>query len=677
MNESVETIKGIGPTAAQLLSKLGIHTVHELLTNYPRKYDDYSQIVPISRLKPGIVCVRARLVSVKGRYVRRGTHVTEAILSDDTGSVRLVWFNQPYRETSLKKNEEYFAIGDFGLRYQRLSISSPSMELVSDFPLNSARIVPIYRETKGITSRQIRSFVARAIEQYGDQLIDFLPRTVLKRRKLYGYGEALRAMHFPKDTEHLDSARHRLGFDELFILTTASLLNKRELQGEHSLAITFQEKLAKRFVASLPFQLTDAQRKVIWQIYLDMQRDLPMNRLLEGDVGSGKTMVATMAALMALESGYQVALMAPTELLARQHAETIHGLLKTHGLDTAVGLLIGSVRQKNKKSLLQKIESGEVRFVIGTHALIQDAVAMPRLGLVIVDEQHRFGVEQRKSLQAKAGHMPHVLHMTATPIPRSLALTVYGELDISVLDSIPAGRKKIETMLVSPNSLQQMYTSIDNEVKLGRQVFWVCPLISESDKTTHKGAEKMYESLLKGAFKHRRVALLHGKMKADEKDNVMQQMSDGNIDILVATTVIEVGIDIPNATIIVIENADRFGLAQLHQLRGRVGRGEHQSYCYLIQSDSSAPGKRLRYLTQTNDGFKLAEYDLELRGPGAIYGQLQHGVLDLKVANITNTKLIAEARASANEFLESGEDLLNYNELHRRVMAARSITNLN
>lgn len=677
VEQSVESVKGIGEAVAKLLKKLGVLTVRDLLEYFPRKYDDYSQITGIASLKPGTVCTRGTISSVKGRYVRRGMHVTEAILSDETGSVRLVWFNQPYRENSLKKTQEYFVIGEFGLHYQRMSIMSPSVELVSDFPISSGRIVPTYRETKGLSSRQLRTYITRAFEQLNHELSEYMPGAILKQQKLMSYQDALWAMHFPNDIEHVSQAKRRLGFDELFVLTTASFLNKQELQGEHALAVPFKQKLAKDFVHDLPFELTNAQRKVVWQMYLDMQRDQPMNRLLEGDVGSGKTVVAAMAAVMVMEAGYQVALMAPTEILARQHAETVFELLKPHNLAQKVGLLLGSTKPKAKIDIKNRIASGEIQFIIGTHALIQDDVITKKLGLVVIDEQHRFGVEQRKALQAKAGHMPHVLHMTATPIPRSLALTVYGELDISLLDVLPTGRKKIQTKLVSPNSLKQMYDAIDDQVARGRQVFWVCPLISESEASSSRSAEKVYDTLRKEAFKHRRIGLLHGRMKPSEKETVMQQMLRGDYDILVSTTVIEVGVNVPNASVMVVENADRFGLAQLHQLRGRVGRSDLQSYCYLIQSDSKAASNRLRFMTQSSDGFVLAEYDLELRGPGAIYGQAQHGALDLKVANITDTRLIAEARASARKFLDSSENLLDYTELYKRIVAARAITNLN
>jgi ATP-dependent DNA helicase RecG len=402
-----------------------------------------------------------------------------------------------------------------------------------------------------------------------------------------------------------------------------------------------------------------------------------MNRLVEGDVGSGKTVVAAMAALMVMAEGYQVAFMAPTELLARQHADTIYNLLEPLGLQRQVTLLVGGLGSAAKKKAHEAIKSGQVTFIIGTHALIQDKVDMHKLGLVIVDEQHRFGVEQRKALMAKAGHMPHLLSLTATPIPRSLALTLYGELDVSILDEKPAGRQPIITEICSPNSRAPLYEKIKAELTAGRQMFVVCPIITESAALDANSAEKIYEQFSRRDFKEFKVGLLHGRMKADNKNAVMEQFVAGKLDILVSTTVIEVGVDVPNATVMLIEAAERFGLAQIHQLRGRVGRGGHQGYCYLMMSDSSAPSRRLRALESSQDGFRLAEYDLELRGPGAIYGQMQHGALDLHVAKLTDVKLIAAARASAAEFIASGEKLLQYKELYARVARLRSVTNLN
>ncbi|HSX17631.1 MAG TPA: ATP-dependent DNA helicase RecG [Patescibacteria group bacterium] len=669
-------VKGVGPELVKKLAVLGVHSVEDLIHNYPRRYDDYSEVVPIKKLRPGTVTIKAVIKQAKGRYVRRGMHITEAVASDDTDSVRLVWFNQPYRETGLKPGQEYYIAGPYELSRQRFAIMNPSVELVSEFPISTARIVPIYRETKGLTSKQIRKLI-RELSPTLATSPETLPPWLIKQEKLMPRGEALQTMHFPASREALEAAQRRLGFEEVFELTLASLLNKYELLQDKALAIPFDEQLARKFVGHLPFKLTDAQRKVVWQIYQDMQKTSPMNRLVEGDVGSGKTVVAAMAAVMAMAEGYQVALMAPTELLARQHADTVYKLLTPLGLHNKVSLLVGGMKPKEKEAANSHIASGDVQMIIGTHALIQESVDMHKLGLVVIDEQHRFGVEQRKKLMAKAGHMPHLLSLTATPIPRSLALTLYGELDISVLDAKPAGRQPTVTTICSPNSRAAMNADITKELETGRQMFVVCPLITDSAVSTANSAEKIYEQFRTKDFKKWRVGLLHGKMKPAEKNEIMNRFVAHELDILVSTTVIEVGVDVPNASVMLIEAADRFGLAQIHQLRGRVGRGGHKGYCYLMMSDSKAPPKRLEALERSNDGFKLAELDLELRGPGAIYGTSQHGELDLRVAKLTDVHLIAAARAAAQKCIDTGENLVQYPQLYEHVTRLRAVTNLN
>jgi len=668
-------LKGVGPAVAAKFAQLGLKTIADLIDYYPRRYDDYSQVTPINRLKPGPVTIQAVIKQSVGRYVRRGMHITEAVASDDTGSVRLIWFNQPYRATALKPDQHYYISGQFEFSRQRLQIMNPSVELVSDFPISTARIIPIYRETKGLNSRQIRAALKQVVPLVR-MLSETLPEWLVKAEKLMSKAEAMTAMHFPESAKQLDAARRRLGLEEVFELSLASLMNKLEIAGEQAPPVPFNDMVAKDFVSHLPFQLTDAQRKVVWQIYQDMQRTQPMNRLVEGDVGAGKTVVAAMAAVMVLHHGHQVVLMAPTEILARQHADTIQKLLAPLGLGDKVGLLVGSMKPAEKSRAHTAIKTGQLQFIVGTHALIQDAVDLKNLELIVIDEQHRFGVEQRKSLMAKAGHMPHVLNLTATPIPRSLALTLYGELDVSVLDQKPAGRQPIVTEISSPNSRKQLYAKLDEQIEQGRQIFVVCPLVSEG-VTPAASAEQVYETLRKGPFKHRRVGLLHGQLKSEDKQHTMERFVNHEFDILVATTVIEVGVDVPNATVMLIENADRFGLAQLHQLRGRIGRGQHESFCYLMMSDSSAPPKRLRAMERIDDGFRLAELDLELRGPGAIYGTMQHGALDLRIAKLTDIKLIAAARTAAQAFLDRQEDLLQYKELAMHVNRLRAVTNLN
>jgi len=675
LGNPVTSLKGVGPELAKKFAVLGVHTVEDLINHWPRRYDDYSNVQPIAEIRPGTVTVKVQIKQATGRYVRRGMHITEALASDDTGSVRLIWFNQPYRAGALKPGSEYFVSGNYQLSRQRFSILNPSAELVSDFPINTARIIPIYPETKGLKSNQIRRVLREVISTTG-QLPEILPEWLRAKTKLMPRGQAVTELHFPSSVEAFARAKQSLAFEEVFILCLSSLLTSREMLTEPALRIPFKEALAKAFVGSLSFDLTTAQRKVVWQIYQDLDRDHPMNRLVEGDVGSGKTVVAAMAALMAIEQGFQVALMAPTELLARQHADTIYKLLEPVGQADTVALLVGGLKPAQKRAAQERIASGEVRFMVGTQALIQEKVDMDKLGLVVIDEQHRFGVDQRNKLQKKAGHMPHVLSMTATPIPRSLALTLYGELDISLLDELPAGRKPVITKLVSPNSTATMYKSIDKEIERGRQVYVVCPIIKESDALAVKSAEQTFETLRKGPFKHRRVGLLHGRMKPDEKDRIMQQFIAHELDILVSTTVIEVGVNVPNATVMVIEGAERFGLAQAHQLRGRVCRSDDQGYCYLVMSDSKQPSQRLRALEQMTDGFKLAELDLELRGPGAIYGTLQHGELDLRIAKLSDTKLIEAARKAAQAFIDREDTLKSYPELARAVNNVRSITRL-
>ncbi len=676
LDSPITEVKGVGDEVAKKFAILGITTVYDLIDYFPRRYEDYSDVLPINQIKPGTVTVKAQIKQATGRYANRGLHITEAVASDDTGSVHLVWFNQPYRAAALKAGQDYYISGDFGLRRQRLSILNPSAELVSSFPVNTARVIPVYRETKGFKSTQIRKALREAMPLIRE-LPETLPQWLVDEERLLTRAEAVEQIHFPSSSHSLLEARRRLGFEEVFELTLAALMNKYELLKETALEIPFNEKLAKDFVKNLPFTLTDDQRKVVWQIYQDLQKTTPMNRLVEGDVGSGKTVVATMAALMAINQGFQVAFMAPTELLARQHAATIYTLLEPLGMSGDVGLLVGGLKPAEKRLAQDKIKSGDMRFIVGTHALIQEKVDMQKLGLIVIDEQHRFGVEQRKAMEAKVGHAAHVLSMTATPIPRSLALTLYGELDVSVISTKPANRKVIKTEVAPLVSRKKVYQDVDMQLLAGRQAFVVCPLVSESDFMPAKSAEQVYEELNKKWFKHRRLGLLHGKMKPADKDTVMQQFVNHELDLLVATTVIEVGVDVPNATAMVIENAERFGLAQIHQLRGRVGRSEHQGYCYLILGDNQQPSARLRALRSSSDGFKLAEYDLELRGPGAIYGTMQHGQLDLRIAKLTDVKLIASARKRAQEFIDKQENLLDYKQLARQVRKNRAVTNLN
>ena len=677
MSSSIGEVKGVGPALEKALASLGIKTVDDILDYFPRRYEDFSVVSKISKLQPGAVTVEAVVESVTSKYIRRGMHITEAIVSDESGSLKITWFNQPYRANALKKGSKYFFSGTYELSYRQMRLMNPSAELAVEFTLNTARIVPVYRENKNITSKQIRKVIAGCLEKL-HSYEESLPLEIIKNYKLLSRRDALKAIHYPASSTDLAAAKRRLGFDEIFSLVLASLLNKQENALEHSMRIDFNEKVAKDFVKKLPFQLTDDQRRAAWEIYQDMGQEHPMNRLIEGDVGSGKTVIAAMAAVMAMNSGYQVALMAPTEILAKQHAATLYTLLEPLGMASLVGLLVGGLTPGRKKTMIQKIKDGSCRLLVGTHALIQESVDMHNLGLVIIDEQHRFGVDQRKRLMAKAGHMPHVLTLTATPIPRSLALTLYGELDISLLKQKPSGRKPVATAIVRAEQRGDMYTGLVDRVVSGEQMYVVCPLILKGEKGTEvlRSVEQVYAEITE-KFPAGMVDLLHGKMKSDEKQTVMQRFAAGETKVLVATTVIEVGVDVPNATIIVIESAERFGLAQLHQLRGRVGRSDKQSHAYLLLSNQIEPTKRLRAVATSTDGFRLAEYDLELRGAGAIYGEAQHGALDLRMAKLTDTQLIADAIAAAKEFINSGEKMVKYPLLDARVIRLRRVTNLN
>jgi len=674
LQSSITTVKGVGANLAGKLALLDVRTVEDLLYFLPYRYEDFSQVIPVAAIAPGAITIKASVESVAGRYVRRGLHITEAVLDDGSAKTRAVWFNQPYRSEQLKKGETFYFSGSYELQRNRYVLSNPATEREHEFAVSTGRIVPIYHETKGLKSAQIRK-IMRELVPLLRMLPETLPAAVVQREQLMAIGEALEQLHFPADPKQLERAKARLAFEELLELLLASLLNKQDnaaLQGYH---IPFVKAVAEQFVTSLPFRLTDAQRRAAWEIYQDFEQATPMNRLLQGDVGSGKTAVAAMVSYMAVKAGYQIALMAPTEILAAQHAQTLAALLEPLGV--RLGLLVGSLKSAAKESLQAHIAAGDVDIIVGTHALIQKKSEFAKLGLVIIDEQHRFGVEQRATLLGKSDIMPHLLSMTATPIPRSLQLTVYGELEVSVLDELPAGRKPITTQLFSPFMRKQVYARIDEELAAGRQAYVVCPLVGEGELAELKSAETEYAALRDGAFKHRRLGMLHGQMKADEKDAVMRRFKAGELDVLVATSVIEVGVDVPNATVMLIEGAERFGLAQLHQLRGRVGRGEHQSHCFLIPSSGKRPSERLLELEQSQDGFYLAEVDLRLRGPGEIYGRMQHGALNLRVANLADTKLIKHVRSVAQELLDGRIDLLHYSQLNRHVARYRRLTSLN
>lgn len=674
LSSSIATVKGVGNQTAEKLAQLGVVTVEDMIYLFPRRYDDFSKVVRIVDIAPGKVTVKARVESAVGRYVKRRMHITEAILDDGTAKTKAVWFNQPYRAEQLTKGEEFYFSGVYDLQRNSYVLSNPSTEKAAEFAVSTARIVPIYPETKGIKSFRIRR-ILQEILPIIRMMPETLPEGLVRHEKLLSLADALEQLHFPETSEKLESARARLGFEEVLELMTAAQLNKQDnaqLAGYH---IPFSASAAKQFTERLPFQMTGAQKRAAWEIFKDFEVARPMNRLLQGDVGSGKTVVAAMAGFMAAQSGYQTAIMAPTEILASQHAGTIAALLEPLGV--RVGLLLGSIKPAAKKQLQEHIAAGDVDVVVGTHALIQRHSQFHKLGLVVVDEQHRFGVAQRAELLGRSHHMPHLLSMTATPIPRSLQLTLYGELEVSILDELPKGRQPIKTKLFSGYTRKGLYKEIDDQLALGRQAYVVCPVIGEGAMAELKSVETEFERLQRDVFKHRKLAKLHGKMKAEEKEAVMNRFKAGEFDMLIATTVVEVGVDVPNATIMLIEGAERFGLAQLHQLRGRVGRGEHQSYCYLVPSEGKKPSERLYELEKSQDGFYLAEVDLRLRGPGEIYGRMQHGELNLRIANLADVKLLKRVRTAADWLLGSCPDLVQYKQFYQHVSKYRGLTSLN
>lgn len=674
LKQPVSTVKGVGSVLAGKLHALGVETVEDLLYFFPRRYDDFSHVVPIAQLRPGKVTVKGKVESVAGRHIRRGLHITEAVIADDTAKTRAVWFNQSYRAAQLSKGEEYFFSGTYDLQRNRYILQNPASEQAKGLGVSTARIVPVYRETAGLKSHQLRKVMAELVPLMR-MLPETLPKGLVEREKLISINDALQAIHFPADSDGLEAAKARISFEEVFALMFASVLNKKDIASLKGWKIPFKADTARQFIAALPFALTNAQRRAAWEILQDMQKGEPMNRLLQGDVGSGKTAVAAMAAFMAAKAGLQTAFMAPTEILATQHAKGLADLLEPMGV--RVALLVGSTKPKAKEAVRLHMASGDTDVVVGTHALIQKNNAFHKLGLVVIDEQHRFGVAQRAELLKHGHHMPHLLSMTATPIPRSLQLTLYGELEVSILDELPKGRQPIATKVVSPLARHTVYQHIEQELKAGRQAYVVCPLVADGTNAELKSVEAEHDRLMKSVFRHRRLGLLHGQLKADEKERVMRLFKDKELDMLICTTVIEVGVDVPNATVMLIEGAERFGLAQLHQLRGRVGRGEGQSYCYIVPSTAQSVSQRLRELEQSTDGFHLAEVDLALRGPGEIYGRAQHGELDLSFANLADTKLLKRARDAAVWLVDTQLNLLQYKRLHEQVDRYRRLTKLN
>ena len=690
LDSSITVIKGISQAMATKFNKLGVGTVRDLLYFFPNRHLDYSLLKTISQLAEGKEeTIIANIWQV--REVRLGgRRSTEAIVGDETGNVRAVWFNNPYLVKQLATNKQVVLSGRVSIYKGRPVFESPEWELLEDRELiHAGRLVPLYPLTRGLYPRQVRKLMKETVDRWSPGINDFLPPSLSQRLNLLELTQAIPQAHFPDDEMTKGRARYRLAFDELLLLQLGVLNKKRHWQEDQpSNPFTISEPLLESFLGSLPFELTAAQKRVLKGLTADLQKSKPMSRLLQGEVGSGKTVIAIAALLLAAANECQGAFMAPTEILAEQHFNNTCQLLSRAGREEKLGdylyrfsgilphpitvaLLIGDIKGSRKQEIQQSIFDGSTDVVIGTHALIQKEVGFHRLGLAVVDEQHRFGVIQRSALRQK-GFSPHVLVMTATPIPRTLALTLYGDLDLSVIDELPPGRQEIKTRWLKPVQREKAYTFLRRQIAEGRQAFIICPLIEESEAVQAKAAIAEFERLSHEVFPNLRLGLLHGRMSAAEKDEVMRFFRSGELDILVSTPVVEVGIDVPNATVMLIESADRFGLSQLHQFRGRVGRGQEQSYCLLLaENPSEVARERLDIIEKVQDGFQLAEEDLKMRGPGEFFGTRQSGIPDLKMAKISDVALLELARKEAiglfkaDPTLQSPENRLLAKEMSR------------
>ena len=693
INTSLKSIPRITPKYIRVLERLGLFTVKDLLFYLPFRYDDFSKIVPLSEEFVGqTITALGKIVKAKNnRLFRRKMTITEIVLEDENGTLlKAVWFNQPYILENFPIGSVVRFSGKLGINGKYFSMSNPAFEKSAREETNTGRLVPIYSQTSGITSKWIR-WQIKTLLPLAKNIPDILPEETRKKYNLYDIYTALSQIHFPDSKEKLTLAQKRMAFQEMFLVQLKTLRIKKEFEEKNSNKIRFNEKLIKNFVNDLPFKLTNAQRKASFEILKDLEKSHPMNRLLNGDVGSGKTIVAGISALQTISAGYQVAIMAPTEVLARQHFESFCEIFKNY--DFNIALLTSSyklmcchselvsesknkmlkhlpagrqgIQHDKKEDLLNKIKTGKINLVIGTHALIQKDVKFKNLALVIIDEQHRFGVAQRATLQnetmnmddGKKNAIPHLLTMTATPIPRTLAIAFFGSLDLSILDEMPKNRKPIITKIITPKKREEVYEFIRSEIRKGRQAFVILPLVEESlsERMIDVKAVKIeHERLSHDIFPELKLGLMHGKMKAKEKESTMEDFKNKKFDILVSTSVVEVGIDIPNASVIIIENSERFGLTQLHQFRGRVGRGAEQSYCFLFSEKKS---ERLEIMEKTNDGFEIAEHDLKLRGPGQFFGTLQSGLPDITMENLGNIKLINFTRTEAKELLKADPKL--------------------
>ncbi len=653
MDMPLRYLKGVGERRALQFERLGVTTAGELLQFYPRVYEDWSNIVTIQDAPFGqTCCIKAvALSSPVEHLVRKGMTLYKFAVSDGSSTMSVTLFNNKYAAAKIKAGGEYLFFGQVGGNFTSRKMAAPLIEQASD----GLRIRPIYRQTGGLNTKFIEKCVANCLKILDSELDkDILPASLRQQYGLCTHRFAIENIHFPSSAQTLDVARKRLIFEELLILLLGLLRLKRRSRGKST--VILRQDFTHRFKKNLPFSLTNAQCRALEECITDMSRDRPMSRLVQGDVGSGKTAVAAGTAFNVVKNGYQAALMAPTEILAEQHAKSLNSLLLDSGI--TIGLLTGSLKASEKRNILKKLGQGEIDIIIGTHALLSEGVEFERLGLVITDEQHRFGVSQRASLAAK-GANPHILVMSATPIPRTLALIVYGDLDVSVLDELPPGRQPVATYVIGSDKRERAFNYIKKHIIGGRQAYIVCPLVENGEESDLASAKEYFQKLANGSFGGYKLGLLHGRMKSAEKENVMSDFVNNRISVLIATTVIEVGVDVPNAVLMVIENAERFGLAQLHQLRGRVGRGQYKSTCILI-SDAKTPDalRRLKVMCSTNDGFKIAEEDLKLRGPGDFFGRRQHGLPELKIADLScDMQLFNQAQQAARSILKNDPKL--------------------
>lgn len=654
MEESLLTIKGIGPSRVKQLNKLGISNVSSLLTYFPRAYEDRSATYLIGALKADMVgATTGQVMRVQEKKPRRGLSILEIFLTDGTGSLKVVLFNQGYKKNFYKVGQRLHVYGKVEFNYGALQMNTPHIEVLYENQEPQGGIVPVYPLVDGISQYTIRNAVSNWFAAH-TVLPDILPEAVRREHSFMPRYEAFKEMHLPTNVERHGLARKQLAYEELFVMQAGLLLLRQKEQVELGVKMMPNGTLYEQFLKQLPFRLTGDQQRAVLEITTDMESERPMRRLLQGDVGAGKTVVAALGLIKAVENGYQGALMAPTEILAQQHFESLQGLMKD--LPVTMALLTGSMKTGERQAVYDGLADGSISIVIGTHALIQEKVHFKKLALAIIDEQHRFGVEQRATLQRK-GQNPHVLVMTATPIPRTMTLSIYGDLEVSLIKELPPGRKPVLTYAVDSTYKERLHVFFEKEMRAGHQVYVVCPLVEESEKLDLVAAEALYEELADRYHNEFGVGLVHGRMNASDKEAIMESFHEGHTKLLVSTTVIEVGVNVPNATIMCVEGAERFGLSQLHQLRGRVGRGSAQSYCILISdSKNEETRERLKVMTSTQDGFVIAEQDLLLRGSGQLFGLVQHGLPDLKIANILkDIDLLVAARQDAKDWLSHTE----------------------